>query len=107
MLVRVLKISEWPEKIDVMRALRLLHQQETIPDLSVITQAVYGIFNLNLNPPRCTDALGKLFLIDAIKLIQALGVINKDYVMELMLQYLQGDREIRLVSSTSLIVATK
>jgi hypothetical protein len=51
--------------------------------------------NHHTNTPTCADPEQKTFILVAIKGMQAMGVLDKDFVIEMLVQFLDGDREVR------------
>lgn len=49
------------------------------------------------NPPTCQDPVQKEFIKTALLLMQQLGEYDKDFCVELMVQFLEADREVRYV----------
>jgi hypothetical protein len=51
--------------------------------------------NHHTNTPTCADSEQKTFILAAIRGMQAMGILDKDFVIEMLVQFLDGDREVR------------
>ena len=47
------------------------------------------------NPPTCQDPVQKEFIMAALNLMHQLGVYDKDFCVEMMVQFMEGDQEVR------------
>jgi hypothetical protein len=95
MILRVVKIADYVHKVSIANALLMLHHQEGIPNSDAVAKTVLGILNNRVKAPSCLDELEKEFIRTSLKLLVAMQAIEKELFMELMMQYLDGDKEVR------------
>lgn len=94
-LMRVLKTAEYAYKTAIAESLMQLHSQESLYDSTGIMKTFVGILNSRTDAPSCAIENQKRFILYCLKALQHLGMKDRDYITELMLQYLDGDREVR------------
>ncbi|ELT93743.1 hypothetical protein CAPTEDRAFT_227356 [Capitella teleta] len=102
MLAKVLRFSEYVERIEILKALKMLQREEGIPNPEVILKALYSVFGAHCNPPSCLDPTQKTFINEGIKMMQTLGVYDRDFYVELMVQILEADASVRKECEMSL-----
>ena len=51
--------------------------------------------NHHTTPPSCAEPEQKTFILAAIKGLQSMGILDKEFVLEMLVQFLDGDREVR------------
>ena len=95
MLVRVLKVAEFSHKIDVARALSYIHKNQGISNRESVSTALFGILRSNTNPPSPSDKHGQIFIISSLQLLHLFENRDLDYYVELLTQFLDGDKTIR------------
>ncbi|XP_064640581.1 WD repeat-containing protein 97-like [Lineus longissimus] len=95
MLIRVVKISEYEHKVPITNALLMLHHQEGIPNNDAVAKSILGLLNNRVKAPSCLDEMEREFIRAALKLLVAMQAMEKELFMELMMQYLDGDKDVR------------
>ena len=68
--------------------------------ISLHLQVLYVIFSHHTHPPTCAVEVEKTFIRKAIEVMQVLGKYDRNFFTELMVQFLDGDKEIRCASSS-------
>ncbi|XP_005105308.1 WD repeat-containing protein 97 isoform X2 [Aplysia californica] len=97
MIVKLLRIAEWLHKVSVTDAILLVHTEEGLSD-SVVIQAVKtlaSVLNHHSTPPTCSVKEQKDFIMSALRALASFAVKDKDVIAEMMVQFLDGDRDIR------------
>lgn len=70
--------------------------QEGIPNPEAVYKALYGVFGGHqCGAPSCQNPLDREFILEALGVMQLLGVYDRDFFAELMVQFLDGSRDIR------------
>ena len=95
MLARVLRIAEYSEKVHIAAAISALHREKPLKDPEPITSVIYKILNNHTDPPSCANPQQKAFLLKALELLHGLGIYNKAFYSHLLVQFLDGDKDIR------------
>ena len=95
MLVRVMKIAEYRYKTDIAYALITLNQDETLPHADHIQKALLLILGPKRNAPSSVVYDQKQFILVALELMHILGVHNRDFYAELLVQFIESDMDIR------------
>ncbi len=95
MLIRVMKIADFEHKKEVVRALMVLHQDEGLPNAEVVQKALLGILGPKRGAPSCLNEHQKEFITSSLTLMQSLGVYDKDFYVELMVQFMESDMDVR------------
>ena len=75
----------------------MMHAQEEFVDSIAhgICKAVAGVLNHHKDPPTCMMEDQRNFIVTAIKTLHQMGTHDKDFVTELLVQFLDGDKEVR------------
>lgn len=94
---RLLRIAEYMHKIAVTDAMAMLYTQEDIGDgtLHSVAKNLIAVLNLHKEPPTCMVEEQKNFIISALRAMSKFGIKDKEFVSELMVQFLDGDKEVR------------
>ncbi|XP_078609393.1 uncharacterized protein LOC144880786 isoform X1 [Branchiostoma floridae x Branchiostoma japonicum] len=95
-LLRVLKIADWPHKAGILDAITLLHSQENFTNIADIVKVVLDFLG-GPPAPNIRDPRERPFVESALKLLNALRIQSKEFVLELMALYLENDSELRLL----------
>ncbi|XP_048765698.2 WD repeat-containing protein 97-like isoform X2 [Ostrea edulis] len=97
-LSRLLRIAEYMHKIAVTDAMAMIYTQEDIGDGTVnsVSKHLIGVLNNHKDPPTCLVEEQKNFIISALRAMSKFGVKDKEFVTELMVQFLDGDKEVRM-----------
>ena len=95
MLIRVLKVSDFSHKIDVCRALSYIHKNQGLSNHDSVSNTLISILRSNINPPSPSDAHGQTFIISALQLLHLFENRDLDYYVELLTQFLDGNKTIR------------
>ncbi|XP_033754622.1 WD repeat-containing protein 97-like isoform X2 [Pecten maximus] len=104
MLSRVLRLAEYPMKTTITDALTMLFTQEDMSESTVaaIDKTLVAILNHSKEPPTCMVSSQKSFILSSLKAMTKFGLYDKEYITELMVQFLDGDKEVRLTIVESL-----
>ncbi|XP_055955273.1 WD repeat-containing protein 97 [Patella vulgata] len=96
-LLKVLRSTEFPNKTAISEALILLNVQEGFSDFTCQTAArtIISVLNDKKHVPISAVDLEKNFILTAIRALNCLSIKDKDFITELIIQYLDGDREVR------------
>ena len=97
MLVRVMKIAEFHYKVDIACALITLNRDESLPHADHIQKALLLLLGPKRNAPSSLVHDQKQFILVALELMQALGVYNRDFYVELMVQFMESDMDVRYI----------
>ncbi|XP_067652672.1 WD repeat-containing protein 97-like isoform X2 [Haliotis asinina] len=97
MVLKLIRIAETQHKTAVVEALTLLFTQESLTGAVTVQvqKAIYSALNHHSNPPTCAVEDEKAFILSSIRCLQVLAVKDIDFVVEMMVQFLDGDREVR------------
>ncbi|XP_066288526.1 WD repeat-containing protein 97-like isoform X2 [Branchiostoma lanceolatum] len=95
-LLRVLKIADWPQKAGIVDAITLLHSQENFTNIADIVKVIMDFLG-GPPAPNVRDPRERPFVESALKLLNALRIQSKEFVLELMALYLENDSELRLL----------
>ena len=68
-----------------------------IPNTDVVYKTMYSVLNHHTTPPSCQDPVQKEFISKAVQLLTAMGTYDRDYFMELLVQLMEADSDVRLV----------
>ncbi|XP_062569311.1 WD repeat-containing protein 97-like isoform X2 [Saccostrea cucullata] len=95
---RLLRIAEYMHKIAVTDAMAMLYTQEDIGDGTIhsVSKNLIAVLNHHKEPPTCLVEEQKNFIISALRAMSKFGVKDKEFVSELMVQFLDGDKEVRM-----------
>ena len=99
MLSRLLRIAEYIYKIAVTDAMAMLYTQEDISDGTVhaVSKTLIAVLNHAKDPPTCMVEEQKNFILSAIRAMSKFNIKDKEFVTELLVQFLDGDKEVRSV----------
>ena len=95
MLLRAMNIADFGFKVEILGGIKELHAQYGIPNGNVVQQALLNILGDQKNSPSCVNEHQKKFIVEALQVIQTLGIYGRDYYTELMAQFLEADKEVR------------
>ncbi|KAK3085393.1 hypothetical protein FSP39_002701 [Pinctada imbricata] len=97
MLSRLLRIAEYVYKIAVTDAIAMLYTQEDISDGTVhsIAKTLIAVLNHPKDPPTCLVEEQKNFIMSALRAMSKFSSRDKEFVTELLVQFLDGDKEVR------------
>ncbi|KAL3860750.1 hypothetical protein ACJMK2_010825 [Sinanodonta woodiana] len=97
MLLRLIRIGDYSEKASIVDALAMLHAQEEFSDALVhsVCKTISSVLNHHKDPPTCMRSDQKNFILSSLKTMQKLGLQDKDFFTELLVQFLDGDKEVR------------
>ncbi|XP_053401290.1 WD repeat-containing protein 97-like isoform X3 [Mercenaria mercenaria] len=104
-LVKLIKTVDYSYKIAIVEALLMLHAQDEFADsLShSVMKAMTSVLNHQKDYPTCMIEDQRNFIIVCIKGMQKLLTSpDKEFVTELLVQFLDGDKEVRAVVNTIL-----
>lgn len=97
MIIKLLRFAPFPDKTCVAEAIALVHNQEPLSE--VTCQAAQKMLLTGLNhythPPNPSVPKEKVFIMAALRALRVLGRCDKDFVLEMLAQFLDGDQEIR------------
>ncbi|XP_022106675.1 WD repeat-containing protein 97-like isoform X2 [Acanthaster planci] len=94
MLLRLLKIADYAMKTPILEAIIMLHQQDSLATTKVVVDTLMGVLNKS-SPPTCQDEDEKGFILMALKALQAMSNPDTEMIVELIVQFLEGDKEVR------------
>ncbi|XP_038077425.1 WD repeat-containing protein 97-like isoform X3 [Patiria miniata] len=94
MLLRLLKIADYAMKTPILEAIIMLYQQDSLANTKVVIDTVMGVLNKS-SPPTCQDEDQKGFILMSLKALQAMTNPDTEMVVELIVQFLDGDKEVR------------
>ena len=97
MIVKLIRISEWTHKVGVTDAILSVHAQEGLSDSvsAVVVKTVLAVLNHHTNPPSCAQPDQRNFILAGLRALTTFGIKDKDVLAELMVQFLDGDRDVR------------
>ena len=101
-LVKLIKSADYKYKTAILEAILMLHAQDEFADnlAHSVTKAVSGILNHQKDYPTCMIEDQKNFIVSGIKALHTLN--DRDFVVEALSQFLDGDKEVRLVSQSAI-----
>ena len=101
-LMGIMKTGSFVDKAGVAKALVHLHKSEGLLNLDDIYQTVYDLLNPRMSEggdamplPSCEKQDEKMFLQMAIQLLHYLGVHDLKFFKEVLVQLLEGDKNLR------------
>ncbi|XP_033117217.1 WD repeat-containing protein 97-like isoform X2 [Anneissia japonica] len=103
MLLKLVKIADYGMKNRITEAISLLNQQEQLSNSRAVYETIISTLNKG-NGPSCTDEEQKMFIMNSLKLLSAMCIYEKDFLIEAMVQFLDGDREVRELVHDMLIL---
>lgn len=62
-----------------------------------LLQVLYSVLNHHTHPPTCVSPVEKTFIFKSIELLSLLDCHDRQFFIELMAQFLDGDKDIRFV----------
>ena len=97
MLSRLLRVAEYVFKTKITDSLSMLYTQENISDPTAhnTSKTLISVLNNPKDPPTCLDEEQKTFIVAALQCLSKLGIKDKDFITEMMVQFLDGDKEVR------------
>ena len=97
MLSRLLRVAEYMFKTKITDSLSMLYTQENISDGTshTVSKTIISVLNNPKDPPTCLVEEQKAFIVAALQALNKLGVKDKEFVTEMMVQFLDGDKEVR------------
>lgn len=97
MIMKLLRFATFPHKTSVAEAITLVHTQEILSEATchAVQKMLLTALNHHANTPSCADPEQKTFILAAIKGLQAMGICDKEFVVEMLVQFLDGDSEVR------------
>ncbi|KAK3741975.1 hypothetical protein RRG08_024721 [Elysia crispata] len=97
MIVKLIRISEWTHKVGVTDAILSVLAQEGLSDSvsAVVVKTVLAVLNHHTNPPSCAQPDQRNFILAGLRALTTFGIKDKDVLAELMVQFLDGDRDVR------------
>ncbi|XP_048253419.1 WD repeat-containing protein 97-like isoform X2 [Haliotis rufescens] len=97
MILKLIRIAELEHKTAVVEALTLLFTQESLTGTVTVQvqKAIYSALNHHSKPPTCAVEAEKAFILSSVRCLQVLAVKDMDFVVEMMVQFLDGDRDVR------------
>ncbi|OWF56397.1 WD repeat-containing protein [Mizuhopecten yessoensis] len=104
MLSRVIRLADYPMKTSITEALTMLFTQEDMSEatVSAIDKTLVAILNHSKEPPTCLVTSQKSFILSSLRAMTKFGLYDKEYITELMVQFLDGDKEVRITVAESL-----
>ena len=95
--MRLIKVAEYIYKVAILESILLMHAQDEFVDsvAHTICKAVIGVLNHHKEPPTCMVEDERNFIVTAIKTLHKMGTHDKDFVTEMLVQFLDGDKEVR------------
>ncbi|XP_064610519.1 uncharacterized protein LOC135474835 [Liolophura sinensis] len=97
LLGRVMKIASYKHKVDISAALMTLHSMEDMEDTNGIARCYLSALNHH-NPPTALVHEEKTFILTSLRALQTLRENDQGVIIELMIQYIDGDKDIRATS---------
>ncbi|ESO96594.1 hypothetical protein LOTGIDRAFT_239301 [Lottia gigantea] len=98
-LLKILKTTEFPNKSAISEALISLHLQEGFSDSTcqLASKIIISVLNDSKQAPVCAVDQEKIFIMVAVKALNSLSVKDKEFISEMILQYLDGDNDVRML----------
>ncbi|XP_071957525.1 WD repeat-containing protein 97-like isoform X2 [Antedon mediterranea] len=103
MLLKLVKIADFGMKSPITEAIAVLNQQEQLSNSRAVYETMISTLNKN-NGPSCSDEEQKMFIVSGLKLLCAMGIYEQDFIIEAMVQFLDGDRQVRELVHDMLIL---
>ncbi len=97
-LLKVLNIAEFRLKVDIVLAIGKLHKEEGIPNATTVQTVLLTILSDSDDTPSCLNQYQKAFIIEALTLMQSMGLYDRFFYTELMVQFLEADTHVRYVA---------
>ncbi|XP_071172379.1 WD repeat-containing protein 97-like isoform X3 [Mytilus edulis] len=97
MLSRLLRVAEYVFKTKITDSLSMLYTQENISDPTAhsVSKTLISVLNSPKDPPTCLVEDQKSFIVAALQALSKLGIRDMDFITEMMVQFLDGDKEVR------------
>ncbi|CAH1779292.1 unnamed protein product [Owenia fusiformis] len=97
MLLRLVRIASFKHKSDVVEAILRINQDFGVPNNDAVLRTLLSVLNHHTHPPTCAVPEEKMFILSAIKCMQSMGIFDKDFCTGLMVEYIEGDKDIRQI----------
>ena len=94
-LLECLREADWRHRVDIVETLVQIHRDENLACIRDVQNTLLGILGDHENPPSCLDPYSKDFLLSTLRLLHGLNMWNRDFYAELMVQFLEGDKDVR------------
>ncbi|CAG5117443.1 unnamed protein product, partial [Candidula unifasciata] len=97
MICKLLRIADWGDKVKVTDSILYVYTEEGLNESVTINvvRTLVAVLNHHASPPACSVTEQKEFILTALKALATLTVKEKEVVVELMVQFLLGDTEVR------------
>lgn len=102
-LLKLMKTADYGNKTSILEAILMLHAQDEFADSLAhqVVKAISGILNHQKDFPTCMIEEQRNYIVISLKAMQKLLMTpDKEFVTELLVQFLDGDKEVRLVVNT-------
>ena len=99
-LLKLMKTAEYADKCNIVEAILMLHAQDEFADnlAHMVIKNISNLLNHQKDYPTCMIEDQRNFIVISIKALQKLSMTpDKEFVTELLVQFLDGDKEVRLV----------
>ena len=96
-LIKLLRTVDYTFKTPILEAIMMLHAQDDLADnlCHSVTKALNSILNNPKDFPTCVQEDQKNFIIASLKAIQKLASGDKEFITESIVQFVDGDKEVR------------
>ena len=95
MLLKALNIAEYQHKVAITKAIGKLHREEGIPNGNTVHTVLLTQLSDSADPPTCLNEHQKAFIVEALRLMQSMGLYDREFYTELMVQFLEADADVR------------
>lgn len=99
MIYKLIRIADWGDKVSVTDAILYVYAEEGLSESVTVNVArtLVAVLNHHASPPECSVTEQKVFILSALKTLAALMIKEKDVVVELLVQFLIGDTDVRYI----------
>ncbi|GFN75135.1 WD repeat-containing protein kiaa1875-like isoform x3 [Plakobranchus ocellatus] len=97
MIVKLIRIADFVHKVGVVDAILSVHAQEGLSGNveAVVVKTLLAVLNHHTNPPSCAQPDQRNFILASLRALTVFGIKDKDVLAELMVQFLDGDKDVR------------
>ncbi|BFZ13069.1 hypothetical protein BsWGS_16108 [Bradybaena similaris] len=97
MIYKLIRIADWGDKVNVTDAILYVYAEEGLSESVIVNVArtLVAVLNHHTSPPVCSVTEQKVFILSALKALATLMIKEKDVVVELLVQFLIGDTDVR------------
>ena len=96
MLLNCLRDADWRYASDIVEQLQGIQRDQGLPHAADVQRTLLGALRDGRSgPPTCLDPYGKDLLLSGLRLLHSLNMWDRDFYAEVMVQFIEGDKDAR------------